>query len=520
MSFGARIESPGEGSAEAAPAGVESLIAAWTAERPRPEYWIETGGLERARSELQTALHDRAAAVVVTGPSGHGKTTLLRSFWQHPGSGFSAVFVPALRDVEPNQIAARILATTRRGEGVHDSAGALSRMLRAQALRGARPVLLVDDLHEVPPATLAKLLALAADSRVDVRVVAAGAAGEELDARARMLPQPMHRIAVADPWTNADVERLLACIGASLPSAAARQLVEIDAGELLRTSGGNPRLLRAALAERLRQPNPAPNVPPNQPDIAPPAAAPPPSPTASSAPARYAPTLPPARPPAPPPPRAPAAPAPSGPRSPLPRPPPESPGPPHAPRSARSRSRRHRSVAHTRRVVSAVVFAAIGLALLGRLSAITEQMTATAGAYAADAQRWVAAWRPPEIPVADMARSGAAYVSERLRAIGEWKLPRPKLPEIAAAWPERTEPADASAQSESTKLAPAPAPIRVAVNSDPWSDVEVDGEAAGSTPFTIDLSPGSHRLRASMADGRVVEKQIEVAPGENRVVLR
>ena len=61
--------------------------------------------------------------------------------------------------------------------------------------------------------------------------------------------------------------------------------------------------------------------------------------------------------------------------------------------------------------------------------------------------------------------------------------------------------------------------IRVAVNSDPWSNMEVDGVAAGSTPLTIELAPGPHRFRAAMADGRVVEKEFEVTADRNRVAL-
>ena len=58
----------------------------------------------------------------------------------------------------------------------------------------------------------------------------------------------------------------------------------------------------------------------------------------------------------------------------------------------------------------------------------------------------------------------------------------------------------------------------MAVNSDPWSNVEVDGVEAGSTPLTIELAPGPHRFRAAMADGRVVEKEFEVTADRNRVV--
>src|SRR5262245_54703239 len=139
--------------------GLEALIASWTGQRRGPKYWIETRGTLRARADLEAALRAGARAIVFSGPSGHGKTTLIRSLWHDPPRGFATLFVPPLEVSEPNQIAARILATTR-SIPLHDAAGALSRTLRAQSLRGARPLLLVDDLHDLPPDSLENLLAV------------------------------------------------------------------------------------------------------------------------------------------------------------------------------------------------------------------------------------------------------------------------------------------------------------------------------------------------------------------------
>jgi hypothetical protein len=185
--------------------GLEALVEARTGERLGPEDRLETPGITRARGALEEALRARAGAVLVTGPSGHGKTTVLRWFWHDPPTGFASIVVPS-PEVEPNQIAVRILATTRSG-AVHDAAAALARLMRAQALRGARPVLVVDDLEKMQPAALARLLAIAADSRVPFGVLAAGSEGKTLEALVRDLPRPVRRIAIDEPWSHARLRR-------------------------------------------------------------------------------------------------------------------------------------------------------------------------------------------------------------------------------------------------------------------------------------------------------------------------
>jgi hypothetical protein len=69
-------------------------------------------------------------------------------------------------------------------------------------------------------------------------------------------------------------------------------------------------------------------------------------------------------------------------------------------------------------------------------------------------------------------------------------------------------------------VAAADPPILVSVNSDPWSNVEVDGVAAGATPLTIELLPGPHAFRAELADGRVLERVVHVSPDLDRISFR
>ena len=72
------------GDPDAAALAREAIITSWTGEVPEPAYWIETAGFAQARSEIVAALQAGPGPIVLTGPSGHGKSLLLRSLWQQP----------------------------------------------------------------------------------------------------------------------------------------------------------------------------------------------------------------------------------------------------------------------------------------------------------------------------------------------------------------------------------------------------------------------------------------------------
>ncbi len=53
--------------------------------------------------------------------------------------------------------------------------------------------------------------------------------------------------------------------------------------------------------------------------------------------------------------------------------------------------------------------------------------------------------------------------------------------------------------------------IRVSLNARPWARIEIDGRDVGITPLAdLAVSPGLHRFRAHLPDGRVVERDLRV----------
>ena len=68
-----------------------------------------------------------------------------------------------------------------------------------------------------------------------------------------------------------------------------------------------------------------------------------------------------------------------------------------------------------------------------------------------------------------------------------------------------------------------PAPpdaVPVSFNSDPWAYIEVDGRLIGVTPIAAHpVTPGVHRVIASLPDGRVVEREIAIDAERNRRIV-
>ncbi|MFQ5417006.1 MAG: hypothetical protein ACE5FL_08180, partial [Myxococcota bacterium] len=123
-------------------------------------------------------------------------------------------------------------------------------------------------------------------------------------------------------------------------------------------------------------------------------------------------------------------------------------------------------------------------------------------------------------------------------------VPQPRAPEDAPMGSDRDprgpvvspplapEPiAEAEAPTPVGAIAAAPAPVAegappaagppvsVNVNATPWATIEVDGETLGETPLAgIALAAGSHTFRATLPDGRIVERVVEI-DAENRFVV-
>ena len=210
--------------------------------------------MECARNKVEEALRCGPDPILVSGPTGHGKTLLLRSLRTNAPSGFVPLLVP-FSNVEPQEIARWIVAPTLSSIG--DPVLELTSLLQANVRSGGKTLLLMDEVQSTPPATLAKLFELLTESDVAVSVVLAGLPGEALDQVLGAAPPSIQKIEVAQPWSRVDAELLLTHVALTLGIPATELIAAIDVDEVLRASAGNPRLVRAALGRQLRFAKPA-----------------------------------------------------------------------------------------------------------------------------------------------------------------------------------------------------------------------------------------------------------------------
>ena len=60
--------------------------------------------------------------------------------------------------------------------------------------------------------------------------------------------------------------------------------------------------------------------------------------------------------------------------------------------------------------------------------------------------------------------------------------------------------------------------IRVSLNARPWARIEIDGRDVGVTPLAdLAVSPGLHRFRAHLPDGRVIERDLRLDRDRNHI---
>jgi hypothetical protein len=74
-----------------------------------------------------------------------------------------------------------------------------------------------------------------------------------------------------------------------------------------------------------------------------------------------------------------------------------------------------------------------------------------------------------------------------------------------------------AAVGDGTAETAAALPVSVQVNARPWARVRIDGVDLGATPLSHRLAPGVYRLEAEFADGKRIERKIDVRP-ESRFV--
>jgi len=118
--------------------------------------------------------------------------------------------------------------------------------------------------------------------------------------------------------------------------------------------------------------------------------------------------------------------------------------------------------------------------------------------------------RRPALHEAPPAISGAS--SDALPAVSA--APAAPAADAASAIPAAARPVPDVAAS-----AP-PAQVAVSFNADPWAYIEVDGDPIGATPIAEHpVAPGHHRIVASLPDGRVVEREVEIDDGGSHHIV-
>ena len=203
-----------------------SLVEPWTAECPDPEHWLKTTGFDYARGKVEEALRSGPGPILMSGPTGYGKTLLLRSLRTLAPSGYVPLLIP-FSNVEPREIARWILACTLKTV-VGDPAVEFASLLKVNVRSGGNTLLLMDEVQSTPRATLAKLFELLAESGVAVRVVLAGLPGDDLDQVIAEVPLSIQRIEIAEPWSRVDAELLLTHVALTLGIPATELIATID----------------------------------------------------------------------------------------------------------------------------------------------------------------------------------------------------------------------------------------------------------------------------------------------------
>jgi hypothetical protein len=112
--------------------------------------------------------------------------------------------------------------------------------------------------------------------------------------------------------------------------------------------------------------------------------------------------------------------------------------------------------------------------------------------------------------------------SEPVEEAGPIGFTQPAVPQLEVQHPvavsvvqeEPSQPEQVSRRA----FASAARAVAVSLNSRPWARIELDGRDIGMTPLgDVPMSPGPHRFRAHLADGRVVERVVLVDAYRNHI---
>ena len=525
------------------PSGFDPFDPLGESADPRRYFPLATG--ERLLAEIAAKVRDGSSPILLAGPSGVGKTLLLRVLAERERLNGQRVAYSPFLNLPPDECARWLLHLL----GIHALRGPQAEAALLEDLRtpGGRPTLvIVDEIQAAPEVSVRKLADLARAGRPALSVVVAGNQGRALKRRLSALA-PEVTLRFPESLPEAEIGALCgAILGHPELSPELREALSPARDEIVFAASGLPRILKAELEVRaqnyfvLRGPRrrmieelcldtwqaPAPAPPAAAP--APPAAAPAP-PTPVLAPPR--PALAPSTPALATPRRAPApltpalaatAPAPSRQRA------------PELPRKAPLRPAARETIG---------AWASVALREAERARARCAASALRAG-RAARAQREVArAWGTRAAREAGFAAGRVARgAGSALVAAGRVALPAAALCALALFLrsDHRTETRMIAAASEAAGAqlaalpAPEPAPlpsgaaegaaslplrVQAQINARPWARIRIDGVDVGPTPLSRPLAPGIYRIDAEFADGRSLQRHVEIGPEQRFVAL-
>jgi hypothetical protein len=469
-----------------------------------PRRYVPLATSERILAGLAAKIRDGCSPILLSGPSGMGKTLLLHVLGERERlrHGQRVVYSPFLH-LAPEECARWLLHLL----GISGPAASSPEAVLLGALRspGGRPTLLmVDEIQAAPEPSVRKLAELAQAGRPALAVVVAGSEGRHLRKLLPVLgPEATLRFPPALPPDEIDA---LCRATLTLPelSPRLRKALAPERGVIVRAASGIPRLLKAELEVRAqnlvlggRRRRPLIEelsldtwTPPAQAPA--PAQAPVPAQAAAAAPSPL--------------------PPPSGSRE------PRAEAARRAPRRPAAREAAAAWAARAARDVRRVRERGAESARRSGHAALARTGRAAARARAASMQGAIALARGARIalPAAGLCALALLLPSDHGRA------PRIAPVLIAARAPLAALPPAEEAVLHipvSQPATPPPFQVQAQFNARPWARIRIDGADVGPTPFSRALAPGVYRIEAEFPDGRSLERRVAIGPEHRFVAL-
>jgi predicted ABC-type transport system involved in lysophospholipase L1 biosynthesis ATPase subunit len=448
-----------------------------------PRLYVPLDSGERALAEISAHLKQGQSPILLTGPSGVGKTILLRVLAEREWKSFPRVRFTPLLSLGPEDLSDWLLHLLFRkpSGGSPEAEDALLEELRS--LRNDPILLLVDNIQRTPAASIRKLGELAFAGRPGLAVIVAGTDDRSRNALARAFA-PAAAVELPDLLPDTDIETLYEAIVAhpGLSPRLRHRLTGVARDEITRAAAGIPRLLKSELVRR-NEPRTAAQrgfLPVETPRL-----------TIVREPASAVETAKPAEP------------------QPVPR-----------------RRRLAGRVAVIGRASG--VFLALLILTCAFVAGVPPTLAAALSHSAHDALRSGAdvvasAWRGALRVASVAAVPATALVALALFSLGNYGIGmRPSLTAAAAALAlsdVATPTSPLLPVAESPGILARTQPVNVQVNARPWARVRINGIDVGPTPLSQRLAPGVYQLEAEFPSGERIQREIDVGPKNRFVAL-